>query len=251
MNLNEQQEGLVAAVLRNEMNSSTVCTTLSEISPDAYENKSFRGMLFALDATNLMDAKGWATVFRNALVERTSWLKDGALDPGAFTEIGHHHETFGRGMQGMALVIDLFEIADNHPNNARSFTRRTIREFFNGIAPIDDLALFHVRRYFDNQRALEQEDFRLLLHINRETRGLDNSLAFGRFLTKTLWRFLTNDNVPADSLERLIAEFEAANDICEADRQCLRWLVDQGVELPDSLLGHIDISLHQLAGRYH
>lgn len=251
MSLNSQQNGLVLSVINNRQSSASVCATLSEISAEAYENKSFRAMLFALDATTLMDAKVWDDVFRNSLVEKTSWVVEGILEPAAFTEIGQHHEVFGRGIQGMALVIDLFEIADHHPNNARSFTRRTIREFFNGIKPIDDLALFHVRRHFDNQKHLEQEDFRLLMHINRETRGLDNSPAFGRFLTKTLWRLLTDENVAPRTLEILIAEFETACDICEADRQCIRWLADHKIDLPESLLSHIDISLHQLAGRLH
>lgn len=249
MKLNEHQEQYVSTVIEGSCDPMSVIEQLESTTDAAYLNKSFRSLLFALDACGKLGGGAWEALFRGGLTDFADWMDGTRLRPSAFTEIGQHHKNFGYGVAGVALVIDLYERAELRPNNARSFVRRTIREYFNGIKPVDEKGLFHVRRYFDGETSLDDEDFSLLCHINRETRGLDNSPRFPRFYATSIWRCLSaGDDAGARRTSVIIHELATAKDVEESDKLCIRWLKDHGIDLPTSVLDNIDLSMDRLLG---
>lgn len=245
MGLNPDQAAFVARVRCGESSAQEACDRLAGASPEAYRNPSFRELLLAVDAINLLTGSEWASVLTRGLVRHSEWLVSGVLDPGAYTEIGGHHERYGRGEYGVALVIDLFEGASRRPNNAESFTRRTLREFFNGVHPVSEHLLFLLKRYYREDRDLGPEDAALLLHINEETKGLSNTRGFARTFVTLLVRAAMDE--PATQ-RVIISTLRRTDEVTDRERMLIDALKNSGIQLPSDVLEHVDLSMDRLTG---
>jgi hypothetical protein len=248
--MNETQQQYVAAVRANAKDCGQVCQDLADLDPVAYRNRGFREMLFAIDATNRFHGACWEDILVRNLIDHSGWVEAGRLLPRAYTEIAEHQAHYGYGEYGVGLVIDMYEEIRAKPVNAASFTRRTMREFFNGVQPIEERTLFLIKRFFAVQQTLNDEDLRLLFHVREETKGLTNVVEFDHFYSSVVADWLADaSDGERKQRERLIFwHLECADEVTPAEQQLIRVLKDKQVSVPDNLLHHIDLSRDQLMG---
>jgi len=250
MSLNEIQKQYVENVHRGVVLPDCVIEDLSSVEGRAYKSDSFRELLFALDATNLLHGLEWAKLFGEGLLTNSGWLDEGIVRPATFTEIGEYHERYGRGENSIGLLLDMTERANKMPSNVQSFTRRTIREHFTGIQPVTPHALFLLKRYFEARAPLLLEDVELLLYINEETKGLDNSPRWDR-LVATLLRdavLAEMKDSPGPVWGRVRHALEHSDEVTAAEKLTIRMMVDEELDVPEALLQRIDLSQLQLFG---
>jgi hypothetical protein len=237
-------------VRKGERRPADVFNDLEDVDTSAYQNENFRELLFGVDSLNILEGPRWTEIFVRRLVEYSDWIVNGKLMPRAYIEISEYQETYGRGEYSIGLVLDLNEEASAKPVNSTSFMRRTIREHFNGIQPINDHALFLVKRYFDSRSTLEKQDLELLFHVGEETKGLENARGFDRFFAKTIRNKVVNDDGEVDrvALIATVRVLETSDDVTTAEKLLIRELKNRDVEMPDSILGQIDLSRDRLMG---
>jgi hypothetical protein len=248
--VNGTQREYVQKVRAGEIPPEDVCADLMDLDEEAYTKPGFREMLFAIDATNRIEGREWQTVFNRGFIENAVWTPRGALEPEAYTEIGAYHEAFGYGEYGLRLVIDMYEEIPRKPVNATSFTRRTIREFFNGVQPITERVLFLLKRFYGKRAPMNADDIKLLFHVREETKGLDNVEGFDHFFRKTIVDWLTDDEegINGRHLRLVLWHLSAADEITPAEQSLIRALKDEAIALPSALLAHIDLRRDRLAG---
>lgn len=250
MSLNEIQRQYVENVHRGVVLPNSVIDDLGSVEGRAYQSDSFRELLFALDATNLLHGLAWAKLFGEGLLTESGWLNEGVVRPATFTEIGEYHERYGRGEHSIGLLLDMTERAKKLPSNVSSFTRRTIREHFTGIQPVTDHALFLLKRYFEAKAPLLLADVDLLLHINEETKGLKNSMRWDR-LVATLLRdavLAELQDGPGAVWARVTSTLQRSDEVTAAEKLTIRMMVDEELDVPEALLQRIDLSQLQLFG---
>jgi len=250
MSLNATQQSYLDQVRVGALSDLTVCADLGKVEVSAYRNKNFRELLFAIDSTNSISRNDWITIFATGLVENSGWIEDDVLDTGAYAEIGHLHEVYGRGDLGIRIVMDLAERATKLPNNSMSFTRRTIRESFNGIRPMSEQQLFTVKRFFESLKYHTKEDVLLLLHIQEETKGLDNAKGFDRFFATHIRDAVIEQSDQTDSSIRSLvySTLIASDEVTAAECLAITMLKDAGFKLSTLLLSRIDTSMDELMG---
>jgi len=246
--MNETQSTYADHVRRGRKNYSQVCQDLEELEPIAYQNKGFREMLFAIDGMNRFQGPDWHSVFVRGLIEHSDWIADGRLLPRAYTEIADNHRRYGYGEYGMALVIDLYEEIRRKPVNAASFTRRTIREFFNGVQPLEDRVVFLVKRFFALQKPLQDDDLRLLFHIREESKGLVNDDEFDHFYASTIRDWVSGADSNGQRERLVMWHLDCIDEVTAAEKLLIRMLKDKQITVPNELLLHIDLSKDQLMG---
>lgn len=248
--MNETQQRYVEAVRAGDKDCAQVCLDLSDLEPVAYRNAGFREMLFAIDGANRFHGAAWEEVFVRQLIRHSDWIEAGRLLPRAYTEVAEHQALYGFGEYGVGLVIDMYEEIDNKPVNAASFTRRTIREFFNGVQPIEERTLFLIKRFFAVRKTLNDEDMRLLFHVREETKGLRNVAEFDHFYASLVTDWIGEASEGEQKQrERLVYwHLECADEVTPAEQRLIRTLKDKSMSVPDTLLQHIDLSRDQLMG---
>lgn len=205
-------------------------------------------MMFAMDGMNRFHGAAWHDVFVRGLIEHSDWIRDGKLMPAAYTEIADFHERYGYGEYGVSLVIDLYEEIPRKPVNAASFTRRTVREFFNGAQPVEDRVLFLVKRLFALQEPLQDDDIRLLFHVREESKGLNNAREFDHFYAKTIVDWLSEEDTRAQRERLVMWSLDCVDEVTKAEKMLIRMLKDKQMSVPKELLEHIDLSKDQLMG---
>jgi hypothetical protein len=248
--MNETQQKYVEAVRDGLKDCAQVCQDLSDLDAVAYRNSGFREMLFAIDGTNRFHGAGWEDVFVRQLIQHSDWVEAGRLLPRAYTEVAEHQAQYGFGEYGVGLVIDMYEEIANKPVNAASFTRRTIREFFNGVQPLEERTLFLLKRFFAVRKEINDDDMRLLFHVREETKGLRNVAEFDHFYSSLIDGWLAEaDEGGQKQRQRLVFwHLECADEVTPAEQRLIRTLKDKRVSVPDTLLQHIDLSRDQLMG---
>jgi len=248
--MNETQAEYVASIRRGHKTCAHVCEDFRDLDTAAYKNAGFREMLFAIDAMNRFHGGEWQDVFIRRLIDHSDWIENRRLLPRAYTEIGDCHERYGYGVYGVSLVVDLYEEAERKPVNSTSFTRRTIREFFNGVQPLEERTLFLVKRFFSLQKPLVDEDVRLLFHIREETKGLANVDTFDHFFSSTLrdWIVAGPEDVKGQRERLVFWLMGCADEITHAEKMLIRMIKDRGEAVPVELLAHIDLSRDKLMG---
>jgi len=252
MPLNATQSEYLEALRSGTMDTTSVLNELGQVDLAAYANANFRELLFAIDATNLLGGNEWVVTFAQNLVDHTGWLVGDALDPAAYAEIGQLHEEYGRGDYGIRVVLDLTEKATNRPNNHLSFVRRTIRESFRGIRPMSEQLLFTIKRYYESLSDRSLQDVQLLLHIQEETKGLDNAIGFDRFFAKHVEKAVRDDiGYGKGRVKALInTALLDSDEVTSAECLAIKLLKDSGVSLDADLLSRIDTSRDRLMGMY-
>lgn len=248
--MNETQKQYVESVRVGAKDCAQVCQDLFDLDPVAYRNAGFREMLFAIDGINRFHGAGWEDVFVRQLIRHSDWVEAGRLLPRAYTEVAEHQANYGFGEYGVGLVIDMYEEIANKPVNAASFTRRTIREFFNGVQPLEERTLFLIKRFFAARKVLNEEDMRLLFHVREETKGLRNVAEFDHFYSSLVadWLDAASEG-ERKQRERLVYwHLECADEVTPAEQRLIRTMKDKGMSVPESLLQHIDLSRDQLMG---
>ena len=248
--MNETQSTYVERIRTGQLCFVQACNDLADLDPVAYTNPGFREMLFAIDGMNRFHSAAWQSVFVRGLVEHSDWIDGGRLVPRAYSEVADNQIRHGYGEYGVNLILDLYEEVTRKPVNATSFTRRTIREYFNGVQPLEERTLFLVKRFFSLQQPLKEEDIRLLFHIREETKGLRNAPEFDHYFSKMLCDWLVDGGQGEQvKRERLALWYlGCADEITEAESRLIRKLKDNGISLPPELLQHIDLSRDQLMG---
>lgn len=248
--MNETQEAFVDRIRSDQVSCKEACEDLLDLEPVAYTNAGFREMLFAIDAMNQFRCAGWKEVFVRGLIRHSDWVVEGQLLPRAYSEIAERQIEYGYGVYGVNLVLELFEEIKKKPANATSFTRRTFREYFNGAQPVDEEALFLLKRLLANQSPMTDEDIRLLFHIREETKGLGNAETFDHFFASTVREWVLRvGETSQKTRERLVLWLiESADEITNAEMLLIRFLKDGGVSMPGEVLRHIDLSRDQLMG---
>jgi len=248
--MNETQQKYVGAVRDGSKDCAQVCQDLADLDPVAYRNSGFREMLFAIDGTNRFHGAGWENVFVRQLIQHSDWVDGGRLLPRAYTEIAEHQANYGFGEYGVGLVIDMYEEIANKPVNAASFTRRTIREFFNGVQPLEERTLFLIKRFFAVRKRLNDDDMRLLFHVREETKGLRNVAEFDHFYSSLVADWLAEAGAGEQKQrERLVFwHLECVDEVTPAEQRLIRTLKDKQLSVPDELLQHIDLSRDKLMG---
>lgn len=250
MSLNDSQQQFLNAVRGAECSTESALQQLGSVNEAAYQNRDFRELLFALDAMNVLGGNEWLQVFTRNLVKFSSWISNGKLPPGVYTEIGDHHGRYGSGEYGLRLVLDLNEVATVVPANSASFARRTFREHYNGVQPVSEHGLFLLKRLFDRKQELSENDILLMLHIREETKGLENCAGFTRFFAVSARDAIVDQDggVNRRHLSVVKAALTQADDMTDAERLLIRELHDRNVDMGAELLERIDVSLDRLGG---
>jgi len=248
--MNETQQEYVEAVRRGEKSIVKVCEELGELDSNAYRNHGYREMLFAIDSLNRSGDSEWRRVFLQGVMNNAEWTDGGRLSADAYSEIAEYQAEYGYGEFGMGLVIDMYEAIEKKPVNADSFTRRTIREFFNGVQPVTDHVLFMIKRFFATRKILSNEDIELLFHIREETKGLENTSGFDHFFVSSIMDWLMDSDVMAKGVNKtkVLRHLEVSDEMTDAEQKLIRAMKDKGITMPDELLGHIDLSKDRLMG---
>jgi hypothetical protein len=205
-------------------------------------------MLFAIDGLNRFHSAGWHEVFVRGLIEHADWIEAGKLYPKAYTEIADWQEKYGYGEYGVALVIDIHEEIPRKPVNAASFTRRTVREFFNGVQPLEERVVFLVKRLFALQKPLNDDDLKLLFHIREESKGLRNAEEFDHFYASTVRDWISEGDKKIQRERLVMWHLDCIDDVTEAEKMLIRMLKDAKIKVSNDLLQHIDLSKDQLMG---
>lgn len=235
--------------LRKTRDKEAVYGTVKLVKPEAYASNSFREMLFALDAENCLNEQRWSDLMSAGLLSYSDWISDGRLDPKAFVEMGAYHETYGRGETSLRVMIDLFEFSKTKPANAVSFTRRTVREYFNGIQPISERGVFLLKRYIEVMSPLSEDDLLLLMRISDVTKGLVNHITFDHFFTETIVEAMLVDNEWNDrSVHKVINQLLTCDEYSKAETELMQTMRSEGLELPQDLLDNLDLSIDQVSG---
>jgi len=110
--------------------------------------------------------------------------------------------------------------------------------------------LFLLKRYFEARAPLLLEDVELLLYINEETKGLDNSPRWDR-LVATLLRdavLAELEDSPGPVWARVTHALERSDEVTAAEKLTIRMMVDEELDVPEALRQRIDLSQLQLFG---
>lgn len=243
--MNDTQTAFVNDFIEDSRGRERVLSELEGLSPEAYKNEGFREMLFAFDATNRLCGDEWHRIFIRGLIEFSGWSNDGRLDEKTYSEIAELHGEYGYGEYGVTLVVDLYEEVPKQPVNSTSFTRRTLREYFNGVQPISENVLFTLKRFLAKDAHVSDEDAALLIRVCRETRGLMNAGGFDEFFSKTLVKW----SMESRTIELLVRDFLAERlEFTEAEKLLIKELNERGFGLDAALLGQIDLRRERLMG---
>lgn len=246
--LNGHQVKLLEA-LRANHDADAAYGQLRKVKPQAYSTQSFRELLHALDALNVMTKTRWSDLMCNGLVEHSGWIESGRLAPAAFSEIGTYHETYGRGETSIRLIIDLIEFSDSRPANAMSFARRTVREYFNGLQPLTERAAFLVKRYFEMSKPLTDENVLLMMRIADICKGLDNHSSFDFYYCDTLIDALGDAKNPDDRrVNAVISTLESYDEHTSAEIRLMETMRERGFALPNELLSRLERGVEMLSG---
>lgn len=250
MSLNESQQQLLNAVRGAKCSPESALQKLAGVKEEAYQNRDFRELLFALDALNVLGGAEWLQAFTGNLVSFSGWIRNGKLQPCVYGEIGDHHGRYGSGEYGLRLVLDLNEVARVVPANSASFARRTFREHFNGVQPVSEHGLFLLKRMFDGKKDLSGNDLELIFHIREETKGLENCKGFARYFAITVRDAIVDQagSVENRRLAVAVAALSQADEMTDSERLLIRELHDRKVDLGPTLLKRIDVTLDRIGG---
>lgn len=235
--------------LRETRDKEAVYATVKLVKPEAYASDTFRELLFALDAENCLNEQRWSDLMSQGLLSHSDWINDGKLDPKAFIEMGTYHETYGRGETSLRVIIDLFEFSTARPANATSFSRRTVREYFNGIQPITERGVFLLKRYAEVMKPLTADDVLLFMRISDVTKGLENHITFDHFYGETIVdAMLVNDDWNESSVHQVISQLMKLEEYSKAEVELIETMRSEGLELPKRLLDTLDLRIDKVSG---
>ena len=250
MTLNAIQMEFLGSFRQGQLEPEEVIAQLSNVDEVVYQNATFRELLFALDAENVLEGPEWQRILVRGLEKHSGWLAKGELKPCVFVEIGKLHETYGRGEYGLEAVVDMVSVATIKPSNAESFVRRCIREHYSGIRPMTEHGLFVVKKYIEPRVPLREEDLKMMMHVQSEIKGLECAEGFPRFWAMAVKKSITlsDDERSRTNRETVMRFLENNEEPTDAERILVEGLREQCVPLSERVLEYIDVSRFQLLG---